>query len=59
MKVVLDLSSITFIAALHRFVARRELLQTLYSDNATNFVSSSNVLSFSDVGDFAATKKFE
>ena len=33
-----DLTSQTFIAALRRFVARRGLVKTLFSDNGTNFV---------------------
>lgn len=52
-EIVRDLSSITFI------VARKGLTQTLYSNNATHFADSSNVLNFSDVRDFAATERFE
>ncbi|XP_043264088.1 uncharacterized protein LOC122404224 [Colletes gigas] len=35
----------TFIAALKRFVARRELCRNIYSDNGTNFVGADNELS--------------
>lgn len=40
MEVVSDLSSEAFIAALKRFVSRRNLCQHLYCDNGTNFVGA-------------------
>lgn len=43
-----DLSSTIFLMALHRFVARRGLPATLYSDRGTNFVGAKNYLNFSD-----------
>jgi len=42
LKVVSDLSSNGFLAALRRFVARRGLPEHIYSDNETNFVGANN-----------------
>ncbi|XP_045482785.1 uncharacterized protein LOC123686595 [Harmonia axyridis] len=39
-----DLSSETFLSALQRFVARRGRIQTIFCDNATNFVGASKQL---------------
>ena len=36
--------SATFIAALRRFIARRELSKTIWSDNITNFLEAKNEL---------------
>lgn len=36
-ELVNDYSTATFIAAYHRFIARRDLLNSLHSDNGTNF----------------------
>jgi hypothetical protein len=44
-EVVSELSSQAFIAALSRFTARRGHCQSIYSDNATNFVGASNEMS--------------
>lgn len=44
MKAVNDLSSDAFIAALKRFIAKRELPQKIYSDNATNIIGVNNEL---------------
>nr|CAH7758363.1 unnamed protein product [Callosobruchus chinensis] len=44
LEAVRDLSSQAFLNALHRFVSRRGICHTLYSDNATNFVGSNNEL---------------
>lgn len=41
---VADLSTEAFIASLQRFSARRGIPNTLWSDNATNFVGAKNVL---------------
>lgn len=43
-EVVSDLTSEAFIAALKRFVGRRNLCQHLYCDNATNFVGARRLL---------------
>ncbi|XP_037813119.1 uncharacterized protein LOC119604511 [Lucilia sericata] len=44
MEVVMDLTTIAFIAALKRFIARRGKCNTIYSDNATNFVGANKEL---------------
>ncbi|XP_077255210.1 uncharacterized protein LOC143893559 [Temnothorax americanus] len=44
LRVVSDLSSDGFIAALRRFVSRRGLPEHIYSDNGTNFVGANNQL---------------
>lgn len=44
MEVVTDLTTDAFIGALKRFVSRRGRCQTIYSDNATNFVGAKNQL---------------
>ncbi|XP_055622591.1 uncharacterized protein LOC129766753 [Toxorhynchites rutilus septentrionalis] len=43
-ELVSDLSSAAFIAALHRFVARRGLIEELHSDHGTNFVGAKSEL---------------
>jgi hypothetical protein len=43
-ELVSDLTSEAFIAALRRFIARRGLCSTMYSDNGTNFVGANNEL---------------
>lgn len=40
-----DLSTLSFIAALNRFISRRGMPKVLYSDNGTNFVGASKSLS--------------
>jgi len=47
-EVVPALTSIAFLMSLHRFVARRGLPDTLFSDCGTNFVGANNHLSFTD-----------
>ena len=37
LEVVSDLTSVAFLAAFRRFVARRGLCNVIYSDNGTNF----------------------
>jgi len=44
LELVSDLTTETFLAALRRFVARRGLCSTIYSDNATNFVGAAREL---------------
>lgn len=39
-----DLSTAAFLAAFHRFTARRGLPQDVYSDNGTNFVGADRIL---------------
>jgi hypothetical protein len=41
---VSNLTSEAFIAALKRFIARRGLMDHLYSDNGTNFVGANSEL---------------
>lgn len=43
-EVVTDLTSTAFIAAVRRFMARRGLVTHFYSDNGTNFVGASKIL---------------
>ncbi|XP_071868023.1 uncharacterized protein [Bombus fervidus] len=43
-ELVSDLTSEAFIAALRRFIARRGLCSSIYSDNGTNFVGANNEL---------------
>lgn len=43
-EVVSDLSAAAFIAALHRFVARRGLVEEIHSDNGTNFAGAKSEL---------------
>ncbi|XP_043587857.1 uncharacterized protein LOC122570075 [Bombus pyrosoma] len=43
-KLVGDLTSEAFIAALRRFIARRGFCSTIHSDNGTNFISANNEL---------------
>ncbi|KAJ0177755.1 hypothetical protein K1T71_006628 [Dendrolimus kikuchii] len=45
LEVATDLTTEAFIACLNRFVARRGMPQTVYSDNGTNFVGACNQLS--------------
>ncbi len=42
-EVVSDLSTLAFIAAFQRFCARRGICQSIWSDNATNFLGADNV----------------
>jgi hypothetical protein len=44
LEAVSDLSSIAFIAALKRFIARRGLCAHIYSDNGTNFEGADRIL---------------
>lgn len=44
LELVSDLSSEAFLACLRRFVARRGVPQSVYSDNGTNFVGANNEL---------------
>ncbi|XP_037929954.1 uncharacterized protein LOC119664555, partial [Teleopsis dalmanni] len=44
LEVVSDLTTEAFIAAIQRFISRRGRCQTIYSDNATNFVGARNQL---------------
>lgn len=44
LEVISDLTTEGFLAALRRFVARRGLPKTIYSDNGTNFVGANNKL---------------
>ncbi|XP_058836858.1 uncharacterized protein LOC131693220 [Topomyia yanbarensis] len=44
LELVCDLSTNAFIAALHRFVARRGVPAEIHSDNGTNFKGAKNVL---------------
>ncbi|XP_058987609.1 uncharacterized protein LOC131806839 [Musca domestica] len=44
LEIVTDLTTEAFIGALKRFISRRGKCQTLYSDNATNFVGAKNQL---------------
>lgn len=41
---VSDMTSISFIAALHRFISRRGVPSDIYSDNGTNFVGANKML---------------
>ena len=45
LEVVSDLTSAAFIGALKRFVGRRGCPEKIYSDNAANFIGTSNSLS--------------
>ncbi|KAJ0169304.1 hypothetical protein K1T71_015188 [Dendrolimus kikuchii] len=45
LEVATDLTTEAFIGCLNRFVARRGMPQTVYSDNGTNFVGACNQLS--------------
>lgn len=44
LELVSDLTSASFLSTLTRFVSRRGLCKTIYSDNATNFVGTRNEL---------------
>jgi len=44
LEVVSDLTSDGFLAALRRFIARRGMPESIYSDNGTNFVGANNQL---------------
>ncbi|XP_062704324.1 uncharacterized protein LOC134286689 [Aedes albopictus] len=44
LELVSDLSAAAFVAALHRFVARRGLVEELFSDNGSNFVGAKSEL---------------
>lgn len=43
MEIVTDLSTPSFVAALDRFTARRNVPHTMWSDNGTNFVGAGNL----------------
>ncbi|KAK7574411.1 hypothetical protein V9T40_011602 [Parthenolecanium corni] len=57
-EVVTDLSTAKFIEALQRFIARRGAPRKMYSDNATNFVGTRNlvVLNQAEVESFSASE---
>ncbi|XP_055920727.1 uncharacterized protein LOC129952226 [Eupeodes corollae] len=44
LEIVTDLTTEAFIGAVRRFISRRGRIQTLYCDNATNFVGAKNQL---------------
>ncbi len=44
LEVVSDLSSAAFLAALQRFVGRRGIPRTIFSDNATNFIGAERAI---------------
>jgi len=44
LELVSNLTSEAFIAALKRFIARRGLIEHLYSDNGSNFVGANREL---------------
>ncbi|XP_018307367.1 uncharacterized protein [Mycetomoellerius zeteki] len=44
LELVSDLTTATFLAALRRFISRRGLCSTIYSDNATNFIGAAREL---------------
>ena len=44
LEILFDLTTESFIASLRRFIARRGVPHTIFSDNATNFVGTKNVL---------------
>jgi len=44
LKLVSDLTSDGFLAALRRFTARRGIPKHIYSDNGTNFIGANNQL---------------
>lgn len=43
MKLVRDLSGDAFLNSLKIFISRRNLCQTIYSDNATNFIGANDL----------------
>lgn len=49
LETVSDLTAAAFLATLKRFAARRGCPNTIYSDNATNFTGTSNLLSDTNV----------
>nr|CAI5846278.1 unnamed protein product [Callosobruchus analis] len=55
LEAVYDLTSQSFLNALYRFVSRRGLCHTLYSDNATNFTGANNELTsiYTNVANFS------
>lgn len=44
LEVAVDLSTVSFLAALKRFLSRRGPVQVIYSDNGTNFVGANSYL---------------
>lgn len=52
-ELIADLITESFLSALERFISRRGLPQIIYSDNATNFVGTNNVLEQSKLTNFA------
>ncbi|CAK9826901.1 hypothetical protein ANTRET_LOCUS4669 [Anthophora retusa] len=57
LELVSDLSTDAFLASLRRFFARRGFAQTIYSDNATNFVGAKN--SLSEIQTFLESKQHQ
>lgn len=57
LEVVSDLTTDAFIGALKRFLSRRGRCQTIYSDNATNFVGACNQLQLEELNNAIFTKK--
>ena len=55
-ELVIDLSTESFIMALERFISRRGLPQTIYSDNGTNFVGTNNIFEQNKIESFATSK---
>lgn len=58
-ELVSDLTTTAFIAALHRFAARRSCPTTIYCDNGTNFVGANNVMKKYLTNDNPDIQKFE
>jgi len=44
LKLIVDLSTSTFIRALYKFIVRRGKCASIYSDNAKNFINANNQL---------------
>jgi hypothetical protein len=61
LELVSNLTSEAFIAALKRFIARRGLIDHLYSDNGSNFVAANRELKefLRQVHDYAAKTQFQ
>lgn len=55
-ELVIDLSTDSFLMTLERFVSRRGLPEKLYSDDATNYVGTRNLLDHSKIVNFATSK---